>query len=118
MIRLCSRFDSVLFTPKMPAIPSYGNYSRSPKPYWKHVLRTNGIWISGARPARVIAAWAKVPVAQCPKHSLSSYRIEEVLQVNFEEETMKAMDVKGCDVPSGLVVIEIIGKFNALEKSD
>ena len=31
---------------------------------------------------------------------------------------MKAMDVKGCDVPSGLVVIEIIGKFNALEKSD
>jgi hypothetical protein len=31
MIRLCSRFDSVLFTPKMPAIPSYGNYSRSPK---------------------------------------------------------------------------------------
>jgi NAD(P)-dependent dehydrogenase (short-subunit alcohol dehydrogenase family) len=30
MIRLCSRFDSVLFTPKMPAIPSYGNYSRSP----------------------------------------------------------------------------------------
>jgi hypothetical protein len=30
MIRLCSRFDSVLFTPKMSAIPSYGNYSRSP----------------------------------------------------------------------------------------
>ena len=30
MIRLCSRFGSVLFTPKMPAIPSYGNYSRSP----------------------------------------------------------------------------------------
>jgi hypothetical protein len=33
MIRLCSRFDSVLFTPKMSAIPSYGNYSRSLK--WK-----------------------------------------------------------------------------------
>jgi hypothetical protein len=31
MIRLCSRFDSVLFTPKMSAIPSYGNYSRFPK---------------------------------------------------------------------------------------
>ena len=30
MIRLCSRFNSVLFTPKMSAIPSYGNYSRSP----------------------------------------------------------------------------------------
>jgi hypothetical protein len=30
MIRLCSRFDSVLFTPKMSAIPSYRNYSRSP----------------------------------------------------------------------------------------
>jgi hypothetical protein len=30
MIRLCSRFDSVLFTPKMSEIPSYGNYSRSP----------------------------------------------------------------------------------------
>jgi hypothetical protein len=31
MIPLCSRFDSVLFTPKMSAIASYGNYSRSPK---------------------------------------------------------------------------------------
>src|SRR5450759_588269 len=30
MIPLCSRFDSVLFTPKMFAIASYGNYSRSP----------------------------------------------------------------------------------------
>src|ERR1039457_434048 len=31
MIRLCSRFDSVLFTPKMSESPSYGNYSRSPQ---------------------------------------------------------------------------------------
>jgi hypothetical protein len=31
MILLCSRFDSVLFTPKTSAIASYGNYSRSPK---------------------------------------------------------------------------------------
>src|SRR5450631_4520486 len=31
MIRLCSRFDSVLFTPKISEIPSYGNYSRSPE---------------------------------------------------------------------------------------
>jgi hypothetical protein len=31
MIPLCSRFDSVLFTPKTSAIASYGNYSRSPK---------------------------------------------------------------------------------------
>jgi hypothetical protein len=30
MIRLCSRFDSVLFTPKVSEISSYGNYSRSP----------------------------------------------------------------------------------------
>src|SRR5450759_1533834 len=30
MIPLCSRFDSVLFTPKMSAIASYGDYSRSP----------------------------------------------------------------------------------------
>jgi hypothetical protein len=30
MIPLCSRFDSVLFTPKMPAIACHGNYSRSP----------------------------------------------------------------------------------------
>ena len=30
MIRLCSRFDSVLYTPKISEIPSYGNYSRSP----------------------------------------------------------------------------------------
>jgi hypothetical protein len=30
MIPLCSRFDSVLFTPKMSAIVSYGNFSRSP----------------------------------------------------------------------------------------
>src|ERR1019366_1152767 len=30
MIPLCSRFDSMLFTPKMSAIASYGNYSRSP----------------------------------------------------------------------------------------
>jgi hypothetical protein len=27
---LCSRFDSVLFTPKISEIPSYCNYSRSP----------------------------------------------------------------------------------------
>src|SRR5450759_1594697 len=31
MIPLCSRFDSVLFTPKMFRIASYGDYSRSPK---------------------------------------------------------------------------------------
>jgi hypothetical protein len=31
MIPLCSRFDSVLFTPKMSAIASCGNYSRFPK---------------------------------------------------------------------------------------
>jgi hypothetical protein len=30
MIPLCSRFDSMLVTPKMSAIASYGNYSRSP----------------------------------------------------------------------------------------
>jgi hypothetical protein len=30
MIPLCSRFDSVLFTPTMSAIASYGNFSRSP----------------------------------------------------------------------------------------
>ena len=30
MIPLCSRFDSVLLTPKTSAIASYGNYSRSP----------------------------------------------------------------------------------------
>ena len=30
MIPLCSRFDSVLFTPKMSAIASCGNYSRFP----------------------------------------------------------------------------------------
>src|SRR5674476_718803 len=30
MIRVCSRFDSVLFTPKISENPSYGNYSRSP----------------------------------------------------------------------------------------
>jgi hypothetical protein len=30
MIPLCSRFDSVLFTPKMSAIVSYGNFSRFP----------------------------------------------------------------------------------------
>src|ERR1022692_2166618 len=31
MIPFCSRFDSVLFTPKTSAIASYGNYSRSPR---------------------------------------------------------------------------------------
>ena len=30
MIPLCSRFDSALFTPKMSAIASYDNFSRSP----------------------------------------------------------------------------------------
>jgi hypothetical protein len=30
MIPLCSRFDSVLFTPKTSAIACHGNYSRSP----------------------------------------------------------------------------------------
>jgi hypothetical protein len=30
MIPLCSRFDSVLFTPKMSSIASYSNFSRSP----------------------------------------------------------------------------------------
>ena len=29
MIPLCSRFDSVLFTSKRPAIASYSNFSRS-----------------------------------------------------------------------------------------
>src|SRR5512139_30977 len=29
MIRLCARFGSVLFTPKISEIPSNGNYSRS-----------------------------------------------------------------------------------------
>ena len=38
MIRLCSRFDSVLFTPKMPAIPSYGNYSSLHKSIFRNVL--------------------------------------------------------------------------------
>jgi hypothetical protein len=33
MIPLCSRFDSVLFTPKMSAIASFGNFSRSPSVY-------------------------------------------------------------------------------------
>jgi hypothetical protein len=33
MIPLCSRFDSVLFTPKMSAIASYSNFSRSPVDY-------------------------------------------------------------------------------------
>jgi len=33
MIRLCSRFDSALFTPKIAEIPSHGNYSRSPYIY-------------------------------------------------------------------------------------
>jgi hypothetical protein len=31
MIPFCSRFDSVLFTPKMPAIAGCFNFSRSPK---------------------------------------------------------------------------------------
>jgi hypothetical protein len=31
MIPFCSRFDSVLFTPKMPAISGSFNFSRSPK---------------------------------------------------------------------------------------
>jgi hypothetical protein len=30
MIPLCSRFDSMLFTPKRSAIASYSNFSRSP----------------------------------------------------------------------------------------
>jgi uncharacterized membrane protein len=34
MIPLCSRFDSVLFTPKMSAIACHGNYSRSPTVWW------------------------------------------------------------------------------------
>jgi hypothetical protein len=33
MIPFCSRFDSVLFTPKMSVIASYGNFSRSPVVY-------------------------------------------------------------------------------------
>src|SRR5450756_2149404 len=37
MIPLCSRFDSVLFTPKMFRIASYGDYSRSP--YLEQCLR-------------------------------------------------------------------------------
>ena len=32
----CSRFDSVLFTPKMFAIASYGNFSRSPIVDWQN----------------------------------------------------------------------------------
>jgi hypothetical protein len=32
MIPFCSRFDSVLFTPKMPSIAGCFNFSRSPQP--------------------------------------------------------------------------------------
>jgi hypothetical protein len=39
MIPLCSRFDSVLFTPKMSAIASYSNFSRSPKDKMDSVRR-------------------------------------------------------------------------------
>jgi hypothetical protein len=52
MIRLCSRFDSVLFTPKMSAIPSYGNYSRSPKAYCG-VLKTYLTAVSGGAARKV-----------------------------------------------------------------
>src|ERR1017187_5777833 len=38
MIPLCSRFDSVLFTPKMSAIASYGDFSRSPKEEMKAMI--------------------------------------------------------------------------------
>jgi hypothetical protein len=41
MIPLCSRFDSVLFTPKMFRIASYGDYSRSPSlfyPVWDYCI--------------------------------------------------------------------------------
>src|ERR1019366_6422729 len=48
MIRLCSRFDSVLFTPKVSEISSYGNYSRSPLVIASSVARwTASAWSIG-----------------------------------------------------------------------
>src|SRR5450759_2581094 len=42
MIPLCSRFDSVLFTPKMFRIASYGDYSRSPEANRRNALKSTG----------------------------------------------------------------------------
>jgi hypothetical protein len=50
MIRLCSRFDSVLFTPKISEIPSYCNYSRSP------------ILIQAATPAAAVGPMSGWPI--------------------------------------------------------
>ena len=59
MIPLCSRFDSVLFTPKMSAIASYGNFSRSPIRFRGNIAvtsaegetRTAANWVGmGGRP--------------------------------------------------------------------
>jgi hypothetical protein len=47
MIPLCSRFDSVLFTPKN-AIASYGNYSRSPEDSSRHEHRPSRENLGGA----------------------------------------------------------------------
>jgi hypothetical protein len=41
MIPLCSRFDSVLFTPKMSAIACHGNYSRSPSNSFCMAIRSD-----------------------------------------------------------------------------
>jgi hypothetical protein len=62
MIRLCSRFDSVLFTPKISEIPSYGNYSRSPMIFSAMMAATAplaaNITSAHAKNRLIVARWA------------------------------------------------------------
>jgi N-acetylglucosaminyldiphosphoundecaprenol N-acetyl-beta-D-mannosaminyltransferase len=83
MIPLCSRFDSVLFTPKMSAIASYGNYSRSPyvieinfqshdaeraaqiaqdDPDFRHILNSAAMNTLDGQPVVWLARWRKFDV--------------------------------------------------------
>jgi hypothetical protein len=47
MIPFCSRFDSVLFTPKMPAFAGRFNFSRSPQVRQVFVRSGNGRGVAG-----------------------------------------------------------------------
>ena len=60
MIPLCSRFDSVLFTPKMFRIASYGDYSRSPGGIRENKHRPTTIFTMKQTDARITELMARL----------------------------------------------------------
>jgi hypothetical protein len=75
MIPLCSRFDSVLFTPKMSAIACHGNYSRSPQGNRRDLLVDDVAALDLAAGAAIEQMGARKPGAQSVETRAAGQRI-------------------------------------------